>query len=493
MKWQQGNILIFLASWIGYSEKQNTYEMRKGVIFMRTNKKLMLGVLSALMVGATSAYAAQSAEVLYSDVPADHWAVKAITQLNQEGIVTGYGDGTFRGDRAVTRYEMAQLIASARSHEQQANNEQKAMIEKLSAEFSEDLESIGMRVTKLEEKSDNVKVSGCFAQKAMKGINGGNTWWEKELFLNVDGQMTNGWKAHAGVDWKWGTASKGWNGEESFADGYGNDNRDVNAMLYQLNASGPIGKDLSTTFGLFAPTMQDGYVENARIKGVQVDYQMGNTTLKGYTGHIYEKNDDLSSGGGWGSFKSGFMRNGGRGYDRYNGTLSTGQEADNDREIKSWGVAVEHKFDDKVSAGVGYYKYDSPAYLGDKLGIVAVNGSYKLDKQWGLSGFYSHGDQGYQSNAYDLKLTYNDSPWSGNQWGGYVGYRQLGSDAVILSSLVHGSEKAGSKGVEAGLWYRFSPSIVLTNDFYFDKALDDYGQKLDADHTAFFSNLMFTF
>lgn len=192
MKWQQGNILIFLASWIGYSEKQNTYEMRKGVIFMRTNKKLMLGVLSALMVGATSAYAAQSAEVLYSDVPADHWAVKAITQLNQEGIVTGYGDGTFRGDRAVTRYEMAQLIASARSHEQQANNEQKAMIEKLSAEFSEDLESIGMRVTKLEEKSDNVKVSGCFAQKAMKGINGGNTWWEKELFLNVDGQMTNG-------------------------------------------------------------------------------------------------------------------------------------------------------------------------------------------------------------------------------------------------------------------------------------------------------------
>ena len=50
---------------------------------MRTNKKLMLGVLSALMIDATSAYAAQFVEVLYSDVPADHWAVKAITQLNQ--------------------------------------------------------------------------------------------------------------------------------------------------------------------------------------------------------------------------------------------------------------------------------------------------------------------------------------------------------------------------------------------------------------------------
>ena len=143
---------------------------------MKTNKKLMLGVLSALMVGATtSAYAAQSAEVLYSDVPADHWAVQAITELNKEGIVTGFGDGTFRGDRAVTRYEMAQLIASARSHEKIANNEQKAMIEKLTAEFSEDLDSIGLRVTRLEEKSDNVKVSGGFAQKAMRGIDGGNT------------------------------------------------------------------------------------------------------------------------------------------------------------------------------------------------------------------------------------------------------------------------------------------------------------------------------
>lgn len=268
-------------------------------------------------------------------------------------------------------------------------------------------------------------------------------------------------------------------------------------MIYQLNASGPIGKDLNTTFGLFAPTMQDGYVENARIKGVQVDYQMGNTTLKGYTGHIYEKNGDLSSissDGKWGSFQSGFMRNGGRGYDRYNSTTKdTPEYATNNQEIKSWGVAVEHKFDDKVSAGVGYYKYDSPAYLGDKLGIVAVNGSYKMDKQWALSGFYSHGDQDYQDNAYDLKLTFNDSPWSGNQWGGYVGYRRLGSDAVILSSLVHGSEKAGSKGVEAGLWYRFSPSIVLTNDFFFGKAIDNYGHNLDADHTAFFSNLMFCF
>lgn len=462
---------------------------------MKTNKKLTLAVLSALTIStAASAYAAQSAEILYSDVPADHWAVQAITELNKEGIVTGFGDGTFRGDRAVTRYEMAQLIASARSHEKIASNEQKAMIEKLSAEFSEDLDSIGIRVSKLEEKSDNVKVSGVFANKAMKGINGGNTWWEKELFLNVDGQMTNGWKAHAGLDWKWGTDSGGWNGESSFADAYGNDDKDVNAMIYQLNASGPIGKDLSTTFGLFAPRLQNGYVENARIKGVELDYNIGKTTLKGYTGHVYEKNDDLSSGGSWGSKDSGFMRNGGRGYDRYNGSsLTPAQKGDNDREIKSYGFAVEHEFNDRLAAGAGWYNYDSPAYLGDTLGIAAVNGSYKFDDKWDVSGFYAHGNQGYQSNAYDMKLTYNGSPWDGRQWGAYAGYRYLGSDAVILSSLVHGSEKAGSKGLEAGIWYRFSPSIVLTNDFFFGKAIDDYGQNIDADHTAFFSNLQFCF
>lgn len=344
---------------------------------MKTNKKLMLGVLSALMVGATtSAYAAQSAEVLYSDVPADHWAVQAITELNKEGIVTGFGDGTFRGDRAVTRYEMAQLIASARSHEKIANNEQKAMIEKLTAEFSEDLDSIGLRVTRLEEKSDNVKVSGGFAQKAMRGIDGGNTYWEKALWLNIDGKMTNGWGAHAGLDWKYGS-NDGFNSEKSSADDYvGGDNLDVAGSIWEVYAQGPVAKNMNLKFGHFQPGLQSGYVSNARVYGAEVDYNASdNTTVKAYGGKIREKKWDMAVPG-----NQGFIRNGG------NGAAGGGDDFNNERPT-AYGLSVEHKFNDKLSAGIGYYNYKSVAYDNEKLNLGVVDASYQFNDKWGLTGF----------------------------------------------------------------------------------------------------------
>ena len=105
---------------------------------MKNNKKVILSVLSALII-STGAVSAASADQLYSDVPQDHWAVAAVAQLSKDGIVTGYGDGTFRGDRSVTRYEMAQMIASARTHSAQASQEDKALIQRLSTEFSQSI------------------------------------------------------------------------------------------------------------------------------------------------------------------------------------------------------------------------------------------------------------------------------------------------------------------------------------------------------------------
>ena len=261
---------------------------------MKNKKKLMLSVLSALII-STGAASAATADQLYSDVPQDHQAIAAVTKLSNDGIVTGYGDGTFRGDRAITRYEMAQMIASARTHSEKASAEDKALIQRLSTEFSDELSTLGIRVDKLEKKSDNVKLSGVFCNKAMNGITGGNTWWEKELFLNVDGNVGDGWNLHGGLDWKWGTNTKGWNGEESFSDLYGTSNKDVNAMLYQLYAQGPIGKGLKTTIGLFTPALQDGVVGNARVKGVEIDYNFKNTTYRAYTGKVYEKGKDYFS------------------------------------------------------------------------------------------------------------------------------------------------------------------------------------------------------
>ena len=443
----------------------------------------MLSVLSALII-STGAASAATADQLYSDVPQDHLAIAAVTKLSNDGIVTGYGDGTFRGDRAITRYEMAQMIASARTHSEKASAEDKALIQRLSTEFSDELSTLGIRVDKLEKKSDNVKLSGVFCNKAMNGITGGNTWWEKELFLNVDGNVGDGWNLHGGLDWKWGTNTKGWNGEESFSDLYGTSNKDVNAMLYQLYAQGPIGKGLKTTIGLFTPALQDGVVGNARVKGVEIDYNFKNTTYRAYTGKVYEKNADLSF-----PWSDGFIRNGSH-YD----FLNDGGSQD-DTTLRVYGVSAEHVFTPKTSAGLGYYSLKSPNAYGDsRLGIIALNAHQKLAENLELVGFYSHGNQGYQNKAYDLKVVYNGSPWGSKAWGSSIGYRYLGADALIMSSVVNGSEKPGSKGLEASIWYHFTKTIQLQNYFFFGKAIDgDYASAHNADRTAFFSNLIFAF
>ena len=72
---------------------------------MRRAFVLLVGVL----VGLCSAGIALAQE--FDDVPADHWAYEAIDYLQQAGLVEGYPDGTFKGNRAFTRYEMAMVIA----------------------------------------------------------------------------------------------------------------------------------------------------------------------------------------------------------------------------------------------------------------------------------------------------------------------------------------------------------------------------------------------
>lgn len=47
----------------------------------------------------------------FSDVPENHWAAGAVQQLSDNRVLTGYPDSTFRGDRPVTRYELAVALA----------------------------------------------------------------------------------------------------------------------------------------------------------------------------------------------------------------------------------------------------------------------------------------------------------------------------------------------------------------------------------------------
>ena len=110
-------------------------------------KSLVLAMAMALGVTA-SAYAANP----FRDVPAGHWAYDAVNKLAAEGVVDGYTDGTYGGDKLMTRYEMAQIVAKAMA--------KGANVDKLAAEFADELDSLGVRVANLEKKADNVKITG---------------------------------------------------------------------------------------------------------------------------------------------------------------------------------------------------------------------------------------------------------------------------------------------------------------------------------------------
>ncbi|MBQ9478899.1 MAG: S-layer homology domain-containing protein [Selenomonadaceae bacterium] len=119
-------------------------------------KKLLMGLTTAIVMGAASTTFAAANP--FSDVPAGHWAYDAVTQLAADGVIEGYGDGTFLGNRNITRYEMAQMVAKALARNPQGTD--RAALDRLAAEFADELNNLGVRVAELEKYADKVQWHG---------------------------------------------------------------------------------------------------------------------------------------------------------------------------------------------------------------------------------------------------------------------------------------------------------------------------------------------
>ena len=119
-------------------------------------KKILAIAAVAALTAGVSAYAANP----FSDVSTNDWAYQAVADLSDQGVVIGYPDGTFRGERNITRYELAQIVARMMAREDQLNAEQRATLEKLAGEYADELANLGVRVSKLEKKVGNLSWSG---------------------------------------------------------------------------------------------------------------------------------------------------------------------------------------------------------------------------------------------------------------------------------------------------------------------------------------------
>ena len=146
-------------------------------------KILALAAVAALTAGV-SAYAANP----FSDVTADDWAYQAVSDLSAQGVVEGYPDGTFKGERNMTRYELAQIVARLMAKEDQLNAEQQATLDKLAGEYADELANLGVRVSNLEKKVGNLYWSGDARMRYQDKGNDSDSW-NGRIRLNVKGQV----------------------------------------------------------------------------------------------------------------------------------------------------------------------------------------------------------------------------------------------------------------------------------------------------------------
>lgn len=64
-------------------------------------------VLAWILCLGTACFAAK-----FKDIPSDHWALPSVERLVSMGVIDGYEDGTFRGRKTVTRYELALYLSN---------------------------------------------------------------------------------------------------------------------------------------------------------------------------------------------------------------------------------------------------------------------------------------------------------------------------------------------------------------------------------------------
>ena len=387
-------------------------------------KSLVLAMAMALGVTA-SAYAANP----FSDVPAGHWAYDSINKLAAAGVIEGYGDSTFGGDKLMTRYEMAQIVAKAMA--------KGANVDKLAAEFADELDNLGVRVANLEKKADNVKVTGEMRYRYTDSSNDGNTNNDLRSRLWVNGQINDDWSYTGMLE-----------NTQDLKDNAGNED----TSFQRAYVEGKLG-GLNVTAGRYNAFFANGNVYDTRADGVEVSYG-SKIQVKGFAGkatdasvEVAGKDTDMSFG-------------------NYAGAELTGDFG---------------KFD--AMAGYVNFKdmYKEAAGKGLDNAIWYVGGSYDFDGNVAVSGMYLKGDMsqndkdvtGIGSDGWTAGLTYKGAEATeAGSWGLFANYYDQGgmtyvahtTDATVFDGV--GKDNEGFKGWGVGTNYTFAKNIVGTVAYY---------------------------
>ena len=412
-------------------------------------KKTMVAALAAaLTIGAASTTFAAANP--FSDVPRDHWAYDAVTQLAADGVVEGYGDGTYRGDRNITRYEMAQMTAKAMAKGDMSASD-RALVDRLAAEFADELNNLGVRVSNLERNADMVKWTGYLrydyiSDRHDKDHSKTNT--DRVRFrLFPSAEVNDHWKVKARLDTQYfmdKDDSSSMSLARAYADGtYGN----LNIKLGKQDLYSGADDGLTMDTAISGATVSFGNVVKAKIAAGRVSD--GNVTSSADKAANYQ-GIDLTYGMG------------------------------------------------KLTAGVGYQQINNDVFKdssysknadSDKARIWSVGGKYVFDKNVALKGSYAQNTEAdYYHKAASVELDYKGAKKSDmGSWGAYVAYRHLGENVSFAPT--YNILGRGQKGWAVGTSYTLFKNVTTMAEYFKGK---DIGTP-DKNASTLFARVQFSF
>ena len=411
-------------------------------------KKTMVAALAAAMtIGAASTTFAAANP--FSDVPRDHWAYDAVTQLAADGVVEGYGDGTYRGDRNITRYEMAQMVAKAMAKENVPVSD-KALIDRLAAEFADELNNLGVRVSNLEKHADMVKWTGYLrydyiSDRHDKDHSKSNT--DRVRFrLFPSAEVNDHWKVNARLDTEY----------------YMNKDDSSSMTLARAYADGNYGK-LNIKLGkmdLYSGA-DDGLTMDTAISGATVSF--GNVVkAKIAAGRVSDSAVTAE-------------KDGAADYQGIDLSYTTGK--------LTTGVGYQHLHHSSFKDSDYSKKADT-----DHANIWSVGASYKFDKNVALKGSYAQNRSAdYQRNAGSIQLDYKGAKKSDQgSWGAYLAYRRLGKNVSFAPTYTILARN--QKGWAVGATYMLWKNVTTKMEYFKGKEITS-----DKDASTLFGRVEFAF
>ena len=420
-------------------------------------KSLVLAMAMALGVTA-SAYAANP----FSDVPAGHWAYDSINKLAAAGVIEGYGDATFGGDKLMTRYEMAQIVAKAM--------EKGADVDKLAAEFADELDNLGVRVANLEKKADNVKITGNIRYSyAEKGgdIDGFSNKLRSRIW--VKGQVNDDW-SYTGMleniqDFTDNDGEEGTNFQRAYVTGkLGGVSVDagrqqltlVDGNMYDTRADGIVasyGKDVKVTGFYAKPTNQVKALNAAKVVGV---YDLKNTVEYDnvYGAKLDAKIGVVAATAGYTVFQDGVSTTAGK---LFGADFSNSIDLDDN---KIWNVGVAFDVAKDLNLSANYMKSSEEFTVDNDDDAIIVGLSYK-------------GAKAAKAGSY----------------GVYAKYYDQARSTVVAHTMNGEYGNKGFKGYMVGANYAFAKNIIGAVEYYDLEGKD----AAETDMKTLWSQLVFTF